>query len=84
MTPSNDSVQQSKGCKDDVTSAPESGDPKASGRSHGQIIDERGAAAGKDDSAATSPRTPGHNDNTSGQSADTGNAVESGRQRATP
>ena len=33
----------------------ESGDPKASGRSHGQIIDDQGAPAGKrdDDTDAT-------------------------------
>ena len=33
--------------KDDPSCAPESGDPKESGRSHGQIIDNTGRPAGE-------------------------------------
>jgi hypothetical protein len=56
---------------DRVTQANESGEPKESGRSRGEIIDDQGEAAGKTKEAQRIARKPG---------AD----FESGRQQATP
>jgi hypothetical protein len=38
--------KKSLGETDDPSRAPESGDPKESGRSHGEVIDNSGAPAG--------------------------------------
>jgi hypothetical protein len=39
---------------DDVTRAPESGDPKVSGRSHGRIVDESGEPVARGEELDTS------------------------------
>ena len=75
--------QPVKGAKDNTGQAFESGEPKLTGRSHGQAIDEKGAAAGKDAIKDQEKNAPRHNDNTSGGSGKTSQATESGRQRAT-
>jgi hypothetical protein len=76
--------QSNKGTKDNTGQAFESGEPKLTGRSHGEIIDSQGVGAGKEalEDQDKSPRR--HNDNTSGKSGKTSQATESGRQRATP
>jgi hypothetical protein len=73
-----------QGAKDNTGQAFESGEPKLTGRSHGEIINDQGTGAGKDEMKNQQKNRPGHNDNTSGESGKTSQATESGRQRATP
>jgi hypothetical protein len=70
--------------KDDPGQAFEEGEPKLTGRSHGEIIDDDGTGAGKEAMEDQGKSHRGHNDNTSGSSGKTSQAPESGRQRATP
>ncbi len=74
-----------QGAKDNPGQAFEEGEPKLTGRSHGEIIDDQGAGAGKEAmEEQQDKRRRGHNDNTSGASGKISQAPESGRQRATP
>jgi hypothetical protein len=77
-------ASKAKGMNDDPTQAIESGEPKLTGRSRGEVIDDQGTGAGKETLAGKNSSQPGHNDNTSGQSGKTSQAPASGRQRATP
>ena len=83
-TESNAKPANSLGAKDNVGQAAESGEPRVSGRSHGEIIDDLGTGAGKNPEAQTGQPKGGHNDNTSGKSGNIDQATESGRQRAIP
>lgn len=65
-------MPENSNLNDSPTRAPESGDPQEAGRSHGEVIDQQGAGAGKDEETDRIARKPGEED------------YESGRQQATP
>jgi len=76
--------EDQQAAKDDPGQAFEEGEPKLSGRSHGEIINDQGTGAGKEAADDQGKSHRGHNDNTSGSSGKTSQATESGRQRAMP
>ena len=79
-----DTRQNNGELNDDPGQAAESGEPRLTGRSHGEIINDQGTGAGKPADASQPQTRPGHHDNTSGASGKESQATESGRQRAIP